>query len=163
MIQLLAVFSARPISPADSICSPLIFVLGLKESRMSRFFLILVAHFCLFTYASMVYALSPFVTANISSSTIVITNRTSQSICYAVHESELLTRIEWGPECSSDNLIGPKTSIRVSFQPGDFEPSGEAVVSWWFENKNVVEGHLKLNAHNHAQQSGAADAKSGRR
>lgn len=84
------------------------------------------------------------VTARISSSAIVVANRADQPVCYAIHEAAVLTRIEWGPECSEKNRISPHQSVRVPFAPGDYRPSGEAVVSWWFEGRHVVEGQLRL-------------------
>jgi len=87
---------------------------------------------------------SDAVVARISSSAMVIANRAERPVCYAIHEANLLTRIEWGPECSERNRIPPHQSVRVPFAPGDYRPSGEAVVSWWFEGRHVVEGQLRL-------------------
>jgi len=86
------------------------------------------------------------VTARISSSAIVMANRADQPVCYAIHEAAVLTRIEWGPECSEKNRIPPHRSVRVPFAPGDYRPSGEAVVSWWFEGRSVVERQIRLQA-----------------
>jgi len=86
------------------------------------------------------------VTVQISSSAIAIANRADQPVCYAIHEAAVLTRIEWGPECSERNRIPPHQSVRVPFAPGDYRPSGEAVVSWWFEGRSVVERQIRLQA-----------------
>ena len=91
-------------------------------------------------------SLPPLVSATLSPSAIVITNRSAETVCYAIHESDLLKRIEWAPECSDANRIGSYKSIRVETQPSDFEPSGEVVISWWLQGKNVVENHIRLKA-----------------
>jgi hypothetical protein len=79
-----------------------------------------------------------------SSSAITITNRSDQIVCYAIHESELLKRIEWGPVCSADRLIKPKSMARVLVDVKNFKPSGQAVVSWWYKDKVVVEGQARF-------------------
>jgi len=84
------------------------------------------------------------VTAEVFSSAIIITNQTTATICYAVHESSALARIEWGPVCTDGNRILPTRSARLPFSPGTYAPSGEAVVSWWYQNREVVEGHIRL-------------------
>jgi hypothetical protein len=90
--------------------------------------------------------LSPIISVTRSPSAIVITNRSAETVCYAIHESDLLKRIEWGPECSDANRIGSYKSVRVKTKPSDFEPSGEAVISWWLQGTNVVENHIRLKA-----------------
>jgi hypothetical protein len=86
------------------------------------------------------------VSAELSPSAIVITNRSAQTVCYAVHESALLTRMEWGPICSDANRLGSRESVRVKTKPGDFGPSGEVVVSWWREGGKAVVNHIRLRA-----------------
>ena len=116
-----------------------------EEGRMSRYLLVLLA--CLgLEIRDSIGADQPAVSAQVSSSTIEITNRSTQSVCYAIHEAHLLTLIEWAPECSADNQIAPKKSIRIKFRPKDFKPSDEAVVSWWQQGKNVVQGRIRLKA-----------------
>lgn len=82
----------------------------------------------------------PSVLATLSSSVLIVTNTTNRPMCYAVHEASILTRIEWGPICSDNNQIAPHTSVQIPVAPDHFEPSGEAVFSWWFKGENVVEG-----------------------
>ena len=98
----------------------------------------------------------PSVLATLSSSALVVTNTSSRPMCYAVHEANLLTRIEWEPVCSDNNQIAPHSSVQIPVVPDYFEPSGEAVLSWWFKEKNVVEGHLRFDLR--AQPRDAADA-----
>jgi hypothetical protein len=86
----------------------------------------------------------PSVLATLSSSVLAVTNTTNRPICYVVHESNILTRIEWGPICSDNNQIAPHTSVQIPVAPDHFEPSGEAVFSWWFKGNNAVEGHLRF-------------------
>lgn len=99
---------------------------------------------CLPAHGLMAAETSDAVTARISASTIVIANQAERPVCYAIHEARLLTRIEWGPECSERNRIPPQQSVRVPFAPDDYRPSGVAVVSWWFEGRHVVAGQLQL-------------------
>ena len=98
------------------------------------------------------------VAARVSSSAIVVSNQSDRPVCYAIHEASLLTRIEWGPECSESNHIPPRRSVRVPLAPGDYRPSGEAVVSWWFADRNVVERQIRLKAVGPAQQGAPGDA-----
>jgi len=72
------------------------------------------------------------VSANITSSGIVITNNTQMDVYYAVHEETVLSRIEWAPICTSANRIPPKKSVQV---PVTFEPSGKVHVFWWHKGK----------------------------
>ena len=120
--------------------------LSLTEKQMTRWLLILISCLGLAARTSVGAPLPPIVSAELSPSAIVITNRSTQAVCYAIHESDLLTRIEWGPECSDANRIGSNKSVRVKTKPGDFEPSGEVVVSWWLQGKTVVENHIRLKA-----------------
>lgn len=113
---------------------------------MTRCLLILIGCLGLAARSSMGATLPSIVSAELSPSAIVITNRSAQTVCYAIHESDLLTRIEWSPECSDTNRIGSQKSVRVKTKPSDFEPSGEVVVSWWLQGKNVVENHIRLKA-----------------
>lgn len=111
---------------------------------MTRWLWILIACLGLAARPSMGAPLPPIVSAELSPSAIVITNRSAQTVCYAIHESDLLARIEWGPECTDANRIGSHKSVRVKTKPSDFEPSGEVVVSWWLQGRNVVENHIRL-------------------
>ena len=120
--------------------------LSLTEKWMTRCFLIVVSCLGLAARTSMGDPLPPTISAALSPSAIVITNRTAEAVCYAIHESDRLTRIEWGPECSDANRIGAHKSVRVKTEPSDFEPSGEVVISWWLQGKNVVENHIRLKA-----------------
>lgn len=88
---------------------------------------------------------SPLVDAHIAS-TIVIMNRSPQSICVAIHEADSLTRIEWGPspECFDGGSIEPKKTMDIPFKIGDYGPSGTAVVSWWYKGENVVREAIRL-------------------
>ena len=113
---------------------------------MTRCLLISIACLCLAAQSAMGAPFLVIVSAELSPSAIVITNQSSQAVCYAIHESDLLTRIEWSPECSDANRIGSYRSVRVKTKPSDFEPSGEVVVSWWLQGKNLVENNIRLKA-----------------
>ena len=104
----------------------------------------LAACLCLPATGSMGAERSDAVDARISSSAIVIVNRADQPVCYAIHEADVLARIEWGPECSEKNLVPPRQSVRIPFVPSDYRPSGEAVISWWFAGRPVVERQIRL-------------------
>jgi hypothetical protein len=119
---------------------------GIMEEYMTRCLLIAIACLGLTARTSMGASLAPIVSAKLSPSAIVITNRSNQAVCYAIHESDLLKRIEWAPQCSDANRIGAYESVRVETKPSDFEPSGAVVVSWWLQGKNVVENHIWLKA-----------------
>ena len=84
------------------------------------------------------------VSAEASSSALRMTNGSAQGVCYAVHEARQSTLIEWGPVCTDTNRIAPHATVRIPIRPGQFAPSGEAVVSWWVEGANTVAGHLRL-------------------
>lgn len=86
------------------------------------------------------------VSATFSASGIVITNPHDRGICYAVHESDLLKRIEWAPACSPGNRIAPNGVARVPATASHFEPSGEIQVSWWFDGHHTVDGSILLKA-----------------
>lgn len=84
------------------------------------------------------------VSVEVSSSALRVTNGSGQGVCYAVHEARQSTLIEWGPVCSDTNRIAPHATVRIPIRPGQFAPSGEAIVSWWVEGANTVAGHLRL-------------------
>lgn len=124
---------------------------------MARLFAVLAMFICLNPTRLMGAKRSDMVTAQISSSFIVITNQAEQPVCYEIHEADLLKRIEWSPECKDMNQILPHKSARVSFQPGNFSPSDEAVISWWFKSKKVVVQQIRLKTLGQPEQGASAN------
>jgi len=92
---------------------------------------------CLGALATMSYGalIEPGVRVQVSSTDILIVNETSQAVFYAIFETEILTRIEWGPTCTDQNRILPKGSVRIPLKSDSFEPSGEANIFWWHQGE----------------------------
>ena len=100
-----------------------------------------IALFCFFLFP--VNAIAD-VTAIIEAEAIVLSNESTQTICYAVHEDHKLALIEWAPGCEEDNRVQAGQSTTIPFTKDRYKPSGIAVVSWWDEGRNVVSGHIRL-------------------
>ena len=138
--------------------------LGPIRTSVWRFGLLITAILISTTATSSASPGSPLVDAHIASTQIVILNRSPQFICFAIHEADSLTRIEWGPspECFDGGSIEPKKTIDVPFKIGDYDPSGTAVVSWWYKGENVTRDAIRVKIPK-AQPGAPPDAKSMRR
>ena len=96
---------------------------------------------------------APEVAVELLPSAIVIKNNSQRTICYAIHEKNSLTLIEWGPVCLQNNQVGPQKSAIELLKNHNFNPSGEAIVSWWFKGDNGVKGDFHLNVLKETQRS----------